>query len=104
MKNRISEMRFEKTAHFIERQRKRGITDVLIALTIAWGEKFYQGSECVYFLGHRHLQYALQKRKMQLSDQEIQRAEGTVVVVGIDNCLITAYRNPRYIRHLRRCA
>ena len=80
---------FEKTAHFIERQQQRGITDPLVTVAIACGEKFYQGSELVYFLGRKHLERAQRKLGAVLSEREVRRAEGTVVVVGVDNHLIT---------------
>lgn len=97
----MEKLGLEKTAHFIERQHQRSITDPLVIMAIACGERFYQGSERVYFLGRKHLARAQRKLGAALSEREARRAEGTVVVVGVDNHLITTYRNPSYIRHLR---
>lgn len=93
-----------KTAHFVERQRSRGIQDDWIRWTIAYGERFYQGTMQVFFLGRKGLKKAQKVERCRLSDRESQMADGTVVVVGDGNALVTTYRNPNYIRHLKRCA
>lgn len=92
-----------KTSHFDERQRQRSIPDSLVRLALAYGERFFQGDQRVYFLGRKHLRRIARILNSRQDDGLLARADGTVVVTGADDVLITAYRNPKYIRHLRRC-
>lgn len=94
---------YRKTDHFIERQRQRHIPDTYVGLALQWGQPFYHGTDKVYFLGRKQLQRAGRSLGKELSADAVRKADGTVVVVSEDNALVTTYRNPQYIRHLRRC-
>lgn len=94
---------YHKTPHFTERQRQRRISDERIWLALNWGQTYYQGDQKVYFLGRKQLGRAQRVLGKMFSEDEMQKADGTVVVVANDNALVTTYRNPNYIRHLRRC-
>lgn len=98
-----STQEYVKTGHFLERQRQRHIHDTQVALAIQYGQPFYQGQEKVYFLGRKQLQRAARVLGARLSCKDVKDADGTVVVVADDHSLVTTYRNPNYIRHLRRC-
>ena len=102
-RNIVATEEFVKTPHFVERQSQRHIPDARIALALRFGQTFYQGTERVFFLGRKQLLRAQRALGSTLDADEARRADGTVVVVGGDNALVTTYRNPNYIRHLRRC-
>lgn len=88
---------YVKSRHFEKRQAQRHITDAEVALTLRFGEMFYQGSDRVFFLGKKRIPAGL---KAQLSE----RIHGTTVVATSDCVLVTAYRNPEARRALRRSA
>ena len=92
-----------KTGHFTERQRQRLIPDDRIALALRWGQCFYQGDDRVFFLGRKQLARAQRQMGTAWSDETVRKTDGTVVVVAGDGVLVTTYRNPKHIRHLRRC-
>jgi len=77
----------EKTAHFVLRQAQRKVSDAAIALALQCGEVFFQGSDRVYFLGRKRIPTVV-------PIPVAHRLDGTTVVVGPGNVLITAYRNP----------
>ena len=87
--------RYAMSRHFLIRQGQRGIGKEMVALALRYGRRFYEGNEQVYFLGRKQMPHFLDPRLMD-------RANGTVVVVGSDNTLVTAYRNPLYVRALKR--
>lgn len=93
-----------KSLHFLERQRQRSLPDELIRITIAYGQKFYQGSEVVYFLSRKRIRRVERIFGTRLDAEVVRSADGIVVVSGQNQTLVTAYRNPKYIRHLRRCS
>lgn len=86
---------YVKTEHFIQRQQQRRISDEQVELTLQLGCRFYEGEELVYFVGRKHLPCELDPK---LAD----RTNGTVVVVGAEGNLLTTYRNPRFIKELKR--
>ncbi len=86
-----------KSAHFQQRQAQRKLTDEQIDLALRFGEKFYQGNDCVYFLGRKRIPRVI-------DPESARRLDGTTVVVGGDQSLVTAFRNPEFRRHLRRCS
>ena len=84
-----------KSAHFAVRQVQRGVSDEMVALALRYGRRFYEGEDRVYFLGRRQMPGEIDPR---VAD----RANGTVVVVAPGEHLVTTYRNPRYVRTLKR--
>jgi hypothetical protein len=93
-----------KSTHFKERQRRRFLSDEVVRLTLAYGEKFFQGSQTVYFLSRRRIRRAEQDMGTRLDDKTMRSADGAVVVAAQDRTLVTVYRNPKYWGHLRRCS
>ncbi len=87
--------KYMKTKHFELRQAQRKIPDAQVILALQYGRRFYEGEDRVYFLGRKHLPNGLDSNM-------VHRANGTVVVVGVRGELLTTYRNPRFIRELRR--
>src|SRR4051812_25308155 len=92
-----------KSSHFAARQRQRQIADTWVWAALRFGQPFYQGGDRVFFLGRKQLDRARRATGGVFGSEEAKKADGTVVVVGPDNTLVTTYRNPHYIRHLRRC-
>jgi len=86
---------FARTDHFCERQGQRQVRDHEIALALRYGVRVHDQGDRVYFLGRRHLPAVL-------PPDIARRAEGTVVIVTPDNALKTTFRNPRYLRRLKR--
>jgi hypothetical protein len=86
---------FTPSDHFRMRQAQRGITGDMVKLALRYGKPFYEGSDRVYFLGRRQMPRGIDGR---VAD----RANGTVVVVGPDDRLITTYRNPNFVKTLKR--
>ena len=85
-----------KTAHFVERQNQRVISDAEVLLALRYGLRFHEsGGDIVHFLGRRCL-------PKTLSDKAAQRANGVVVVVAGGQMLVTTYRNPQFIKELKR--
>ena len=93
-----------KTKHFVERQRKRSIPDRWVLWALSYGVRFYQGTQCAFFLGRKQLRRLQRLEGFSVSEREMEQADGTVVIVGTGNALVTTYRNPTYIRYLKRCA
>lgn len=87
--------RYEKTPHFREQQARRHISDQQVALALRFGLRRYDRGSLVYFLGRRHMPGGLDQASAR-------KAEGTVVVVSHEDALITTYRNPKYLRKLRK--
>ena len=84
-----------KSAHFQRGQDQRNITDGEIALALCYGKRFYEGEDCVYFLGRKQM-------PDRLDPQRARRADGTTVVVTRDGHLVTAWRNRKGLRALKR--
>lgn len=100
-KDRI-DLPLRKTAHFVQRQQARRITDTLVAWALTFGQRFYEGEDRVFFLGHRQLDRLQRVLRITLSPDDHRHAEGVVVIIHQDGTLVTAYRNPEYCRVLRR--
>lgn len=85
-----------KTAHFVERQSQRNVSDREIGLALRFGVRFHEGGgDIVYFLGRRRL-------PKNLDEKTARRADGVVVVVAQNQTLVTTYRNPQFIRELKK--
>ena len=83
-----------KTDHFAVRQVQRGVSNEMVRLALRHGLRFYEGANQVYFLGRRQVPTRVDHRVAE-------RANGTVVVACGDR-LVTTYRNPLYVRKLKR--
>jgi hypothetical protein len=94
--------RWEKTDHFAERQGRRGVRDAAARLAVAYGRCFFERGDRVYFLGRDAIRKRFQNAPAVVADEWVRRADGLVVVVGADGKLITTYRNPRFLRTLKR--
>jgi|GEM_PF-2715064 hypothetical protein len=86
---------FIKTAHFERRQAQRKVSDAAIALALRCGDVFFQGEDRVYFLGRKHLPPSVR-------DADVRHLDGTTVVLGPENVLVTTFRNPAARRALKR--
>jgi hypothetical protein len=86
---------FVKSAHFRTRQTQRSVSDYAIGLTLKYGDVFFQGTDRVYFLGRKRIPASIPPAQAELLD-------GTTVVLGMDNVLVTTYRNRDAHRSLRR--
>jgi hypothetical protein len=80
------------TDHFAERCRQRRVPAEAVALALCHGRQFHEGLDTVHFLGRRELQQWDNER----SDW------GGVVVVRAGNVLKTTFRNPDFLRKLKR--
>ena len=90
-----AEARLQRSTHFSMRQAQRGVSDQAVALALRYGKRFHEGEDCVYFLGRRQIP---QNTPVKLAE----KANGTVIVVGANETLITTYRNPGFVRTLKR--
>jgi len=93
---------WKKSAHFVERQGRRGVRDEAAKLAIAYGRCFYERGERVYFLGRDTIRKRLKDAPAPVVEDWVRRANGLVVVVGTDGALVTTYRNPNYLKTLKR--
>ena len=93
---------WQKSAHFAERQGQRGVRDAAAKLAVARGRCFYEHGERVYFLGRDAIRKQFKNAPGRVAEEWIRRADGLVVVVGSDGRLITTYRNPRFLRTLKK--
>lgn len=93
---------WDKTGHFAERQGRRGVRDDAAMLAIAYGRCFFERGDRVYFLGRDAIRKKFKNAPSAVTQEWIRRADGLVVVVGADGKLITTYRNPRFLRTLKR--
>ncbi len=85
-----------KTAHFVERQNQRNVSDLEVGLALRFGVRFHEGGgDVVHFLGRRRL-------PKNLDEKTARRADGVVVVVAQNQTLVTTYRNPQFIRELKK--
>ena len=85
-----------KTAHFVERQNQRSVSDHEVALALQCGVRFHEhGGDIVYFLGRRNV-------PKTVDEKTAQRANGVVVVVAKGQTLVTTYRNPQFIKALKK--
>lgn len=93
---------WEKTAHFAERQNQRGVRDEAAKLAIARGRCFFERGDRVFFLGRDAIRKEFRDAPPRVTEEWVRRADGLVVVVGNDGRLITTYRNPRFLKTLKR--
>lgn len=93
---------FFKTAHFTERQGRRGVGDAVARLAIACGRCFYEGEDRVFFLGRDAIRKRFQNEPPSVIAEWLERGDGVVVVVAPGDCLVTTYKNPDFIRTLKR--
>lgn len=93
---------FQKTPHFTERQGRRGVRDAVARLAIACGRCFYEGDDRVYFLGRDAIRKRFQNEPPSVVDVWVRRGDGVVVVVAPGDRLVTTYRNPHFLRTLKR--
>lgn len=93
---------WKKTNHFVQRQGRRGVRDAAAKLAIACGRCFYERDDRVYFLGRDAIRKKLKSAPAPVIEDWVRRADGLVVVVGADGSLITTYRNPQYLKTLKR--
>ena len=92
----INQAAWTKTTHFVERQNQRVISDGEVLLALRFGLRFHErGGDVVHFLGRRCL-------PKTLNDKAAKRANGIVVVVSPDQKLVTTYRNPHFIKALKK--
>jgi hypothetical protein len=89
------EGQLELSAHFALRQAQRRVSDEAVALALRYGKRFHEGHDCVYFLGRRQM-------PQDVPPKLAEKANGTVIVVGANRTLITTYRNPNFVRTLKR--
>jgi hypothetical protein len=83
------------SAHFKRRQAQRKVSDAAVALALCFGETFFQGEDRVYFLGRKHIPAFVPAPMASYLD-------GTTVVLGPDDVLVTTFRNPEARRALKR--
>ncbi|MBC8141045.1 MAG: hypothetical protein H7Y38_06345 [Armatimonadetes bacterium] len=93
---------WKKTTHFVERQGRRSVRDEAAKLAIAYGRCFYERDSRVYFLGRDAIRKRLKDAPAPVIDDWVRRADGLVVVVSANGALVTTYRNPNYLKTLKR--
>jgi hypothetical protein len=84
-----------KSEHFQCRQNQRGIRDEVVALAIQFGRCFREGDRKVFFLGRKQIPGQV---RSQLRD----KVNGTVVVMSNTGVLVSTYKNPDYIKALKK--
>lgn len=83
------------TGHAAERQRRRGITDDQLDLTLRYGTRLHVTGAVLYYLRGRDMPRGL-------SAEYAARVRGTVAVVSRDGALVTTYRNPKILHRLKK--
>ena len=83
------------TDHARERQRRRGITDDQLDLTLHYGTRLYAQGAVFYYLRLRDV-------PRWVGDDYAARVRGTVAVVSHDGAILTTYRNPKALRRLKK--
>ena len=83
------------TDHARERQRRRGITDDQLELTLHYGTRVHTGGAVVYYLRLRDI-------PRWVGDDYAARARGTVAVVSAEGAILTSYRNPKALHRLKK--
>jgi len=85
------------SCHAGERCAQRNISPTDIAFVMRFGHLLHTGGAVFVFLGRRDIPDDC------LADQHLARLEGTTLVLSReDNSLITAYRNKKALRDIRR--
>lgn len=82
------------TPHLIKRAAQRGISEESVRLAIQYGERYYEGTDIICFLGQRWI-------PKWIDEREHTRLNGTVVVLR-QNAIVTCYKNNRYNATVRR--
>jgi hypothetical protein len=88
---------FGLTDHAVARMRERYIPDEAVLLVLTYGRVVYTGDGArIFALGKREV-----KKYAQKSGHDLLLYQGVQVVVGIDNTILTVYRNSNF-KALRR--
>jgi hypothetical protein len=82
---------FRMTEHAQRRVQQRGISALQIELITTFGDDHYQKGGC-------HLSFLSEKRLAQLR-QAIDKLSGIALIKGEAECVVTAMRMDRRIRH-----
>jgi hypothetical protein len=83
------------TAHGLERQRRRGITDDQLELTLRYGLRLHVTGVILYYLRRRDVPW-------WIGTDYAAKVHGTVAVVSRDGALVTTYRNPKILHRLKK--
>ena len=83
------------TDHARERQRRRGVSDDQLELTLHYGTRLYAQGAVFYYLRLRDVPH-------WVGDDYAARVRGTVAVVSHDGAILTTYRNPKALRRLKK--
>ena len=83
------------TSHANERQRKRGITDDQLDLTLRYGTRLHVTGAVLYYLRRRDI-------PLWMDAEYASRVHGTVAVVSQAGLLVTTYRNPKILHRLKK--
>jgi hypothetical protein len=84
------------TNHVIERAAQRNLSPRDITFVLRHGRVLYRTGIQFYFLGRRDIPEELRR------ESRISRLEGFAVLLSHDGTLITAYKNPKALRKIRR--
>ena len=83
------------TGHGAERQRRRGITDDQLDLTLRYGTRLHVTGAVLYYLRRRDI-------PLWVGAEYAARVHGTVAVVSQGGALVTTYRNPKILHRLKK--
>jgi|688.fasta_scaffold423432_2 hypothetical protein len=81
--------------HAVQRAYERGITTPMIQDTLRWGKKLHRQGMCFHVMLRRCIPPGLEERYAK-------RLVNVTVVLAADETIVTVYRNPKAIAHIKR--
>ncbi len=93
---RLHYRNLRSTRHMQKRSQQRGIGEEYICLAMDYGEAFFKQGLIFYVVGEKNLPLSLDHRLRE-------KIRNLVVVVSMETSeVLTCYRNPRGMRHVRK--
>lgn len=87
--------RFRPSNHALARAYERGITTDMIRDTLVWGRKLHRQGLRFHVMLRRCVPHGMDERYSR-------RLVNVTVVVGVDDTIVTVYRNPKALYRIKR--
>jgi hypothetical protein len=91
---------YKLTTHAKIQARRRGISSLIIELTIHFGDEYWAGDGAhAYHLSERAIRRAIKRDDLPPSEAHLLRSAMSCSVVASDRCIITVMHAPKTPKH-----